>query len=142
MEGLMEGRCDSAGLIRERWCPPGRRPHVLQALHSQQLTHLPRQRSMGTRSHPDAGCRTCPDLLPVRDGSSEHPGGKCAQAEKLLCLATELRVEVSRLRSIRQSEETDYWNHAQHPWDRPSRQIGHRAWRIHYPLSAQQNMVI
>ena len=58
-----------------------------------------------------SGCRMCPTLIPVSDNSSEHTCGRCAQVEELLCLVTELREEVSRLRSIRERErERDYWN--------------------------------
>ena len=58
-----------------------------------------------------SGCRVCPALVPVRDGSSEHPCGRCAQGEELRRLVAEFREEVSRLRNIRESErETDYWN--------------------------------
>ena len=58
-----------------------------------------------------SGCRVCPALMPVSDGSSGHTCGRCAQVEEQLCLVAELREEVSRLRSTRESErETDYWN--------------------------------
>ena len=58
-----------------------------------------------------SGCSVCPTLMPVWDSSSEHTCGRCAQVGELLHLVTELREEVSRLRSIRESErERDYWN--------------------------------
>ena len=49
--------------------------------------------------------------MPAPDGSSEHPCGRCAQGEELRRFVAELREEVSRLRSIRESErEIFYWN--------------------------------
>ncbi|PKU33500.1 transcription factor dp-1- hypothetical protein [Limosa lapponica baueri] len=41
-----------------------------------------------------SGCRVCPALMPVSDGSSEHACGRCAQVEEFLCLVMELREEV------------------------------------------------
>ena len=57
----------------------------------------------------------CPTLMPVSDGSSEHTCGRGAHVEELFSLVTELREEVSRSRSIRESErEIDYWNRTLH----------------------------
>ena len=71
---------------------------------------LPRQSSGGNTLPP-----RCQAPMPVQAGSSEHTCGRCTQVEKILCLVTELREEVSRLRSIRESErEMDYWNHTLH----------------------------
>lgn len=53
------------------------------------------------------GCRVCSALVPVPDGNSEHPCGRCAQAEELLRLVMELWEEVSRLWSIREPETAD-----------------------------------
>ena len=51
------------------------------------------------------GCRVCPSLLSVSDSSSEgYACGRCAQIEELLNQVAELQEEVSRLRSIRESE--------------------------------------
>ena len=59
-----------------------------------------------------SGCRVGPTLTLVLDGSSEHICERCAQVEELLHLVTELWEEVSKLRSIRESErKMDYWNH-------------------------------
>ncbi|XP_066848127.1 uncharacterized protein [Anser cygnoides] len=57
------------------------------------------------------GCRVCPSLLSVSNSSSEgYACGRCAQVEELLKQVAELWEEVSRLRSIRESErETDWW---------------------------------
>ena len=58
-----------------------------------------------------SGCRVCPTLMPVPDGSSKYTCGRCTQVEELLRLVTELWEEVSRLWSIRECErEIDYWN--------------------------------
>ncbi|GAB0206059.1 mitochondrial enolase superfamily member 1 [Grus japonensis] len=40
------------------------------------------------------GCRLCPALTPVPDGSSEHTCERCAQVEELLCSVTELQEEL------------------------------------------------
>ncbi|KAK4817820.1 hypothetical protein QYF61_000655 [Mycteria americana] len=58
-----------------------------------------------------SGCRVCPALMPVPDGSSEHTRGRYAQAEELRHLVTELWEGASRLRSIMECErESGYWN--------------------------------
>ncbi|PKU42613.1 protein broad-minded- hypothetical protein [Limosa lapponica baueri] len=41
-----------------------------------------------------SGCRVCPALMLVWDGSGEHACGRCAQAEEFLCSVMELREEV------------------------------------------------
>ena len=105
-QGTQERSCNPAGLIREQWSLPGRRL-------CPQLTQLPRQSSDGNMLLPKCQAAGCALLLhQVLDGCSEYTRGRCAPAEELLSLVAELREEVIRLRSIRESErEIDYWNH-------------------------------
>lgn len=47
--------------------------------------------------------------MPVQDGDTEHSCGRCAQVEELLRLLAELREEVGRQKSIRESENKINW---------------------------------
>ncbi|XP_040974865.1 uncharacterized protein LOC121232493 [Aquila chrysaetos chrysaetos] len=72
-------------------------------------TELPQKRAAVQAS----GCRACQSLSLVTDGSSEYSCVRCHQLDDLLSLVAELREEVQRLRSIRESEkEGGWWNHA------------------------------
>jgi len=72
-------------------------------------TELPRKHAAIQVS----GCRECQSLSLVTDVSGENSGVRCDWVDDLLSLVAELREEVERLRSIRESEkEIDWWNHA------------------------------
>ena len=63
---------------------------------------------MGTCCHPGARLQGVPCFYASTGRST---CGRCTQVEELLSLVTELREEVTRLKSIRESEkEIDYWN--------------------------------
>ncbi|KAK4810861.1 hypothetical protein QYF61_008833 [Mycteria americana] len=71
-------------------------------------TELPRKHTAVQVS----GCRECHQLALKSDGSGGKSCVRCDQVDYLLCLVAELREDVDRLRSIRESEqEIDWWNH-------------------------------
>ena len=57
-----------------------------------------------------SGCRVCPRVLSGSEGSGEYTCGRCAQADELLSLLAELREEVGRLRSTRESEKVELYS--------------------------------
>ena len=72
-------------------------------------TELPRKHAAVQVS----GCRGCQCLSLATGGSSENSCVRCDRVDDLLSMVAELREEVERLRSIRESEkEIDWWNQA------------------------------
>jgi len=60
-----------------------------------------------------SSCRECHQLALETGGSRRNSCVRCYQVDNLLSLVAELREEVDRLRSVRESEqEIDWWSHA------------------------------
>ena len=61
-----------------------------------------------------SGCRECLSLLLPTEGSGNSTCVRCEQVEDLLSMVAELKEEVERLRTIRESEqEIDWWSNSQ-----------------------------
>lgn len=78
------------------------------------------------------GCRVCLSLLSVSDSSSGgYVCGRCAQV--VLSLVAELWMDMSRLRSTRESErKTDWWKHTL-PTLRQIHEPAHKKQRFPHP---------
>ena len=96
------------------WYPPSRKPwplHLLRPLQPQLLLWLPRPRSRGNTWPPRSWAAGCARVF-CRCPTAAAVGMPVGGVPRLLSLVAELREEVRRLRSIRESErKIDWWKH-------------------------------
>jgi len=119
--------CGSLCRTAQKYCPSSLRrqsprPQIYHGLH--RSTSLPRKDcgdpATQTEARPKhaavqvSGCRECLSLLLPGEGSGNSTCVRCEQVEDLLSMVAELKEEVERLRTIRESEqEIDWWSNSQ-----------------------------